>query len=183
MRKRRDFLSASAAMMDLRHHVELRSESICGLTSTKYFMQNVKHARCHKQAVFWNAVEPELKNDFNQNCKSPFGAAFIYVDWIEWRVIIPGLPRFPLFISHFLSILSFFNSAMCGIPSEKRGPRRMPAHTFVLKHTLCDFKFCRNLIFNDSGILHERKFSSLSLQSSSFSFKVHLISINLANVV
>lgn len=48
--------------------------------------------------------ESELKNDFNQNCKLPLSATFIYVDWIEWHIIIPALPRSSLFILGFLSV-------------------------------------------------------------------------------
>lgn len=47
--------------------------------------------------------ESDLKNDFNQNCKLPLSATFIYVDWIEWHIIIPALPRSFLFILSFLS--------------------------------------------------------------------------------
>lgn len=65
--------------------------------------------------------ESDLKNDFNQNCKLPLSATFIYVDWIEWHIIIPALPRssfiysqFPLFrsLSHGRS-LSFSRAEVC----------------------------------------------------------------------
>lgn len=66
--------------------------------------------------------ESDLKNDFNQNCKLPLSATFIYVDWIEWHIIIPALPRSSLFILSFLSFtlslslgrsLSFSRAEVC----------------------------------------------------------------------
>lgn len=182
MRKRRDFLSASAPMMDSRRRVGLPSESICGLTPTKYFMQNVKHAHCHKQAVFWNTAEPELKNDFNQNCKSPLSAAFIYVDWIEWHVIIPGLPRFPLFISHFLSFSRSLTLPCVEYRQEGGGHvERRPTHLSL--NTLCVTLSSAGTRYLTTPAFYMRGNSPPELASNSFSFKVHLISINLALVV